>query len=59
MMAASEFVQVVETRQGLKIGCIEEIAWREGFISTSQLAVLAGELAKSSYGQYLGKIVTQ
>jgi len=56
MMAASEFVQVVETRQGLKIGCIEEIAWREGFISTSQLAVLAGELAKSSYGQYLTKL---
>jgi glucose-1-phosphate thymidylyltransferase len=59
MMAASEFVQVVETRQGLKIGCIEEIAWREGFISTSQLAVLAGELAKSSYGQYLSKLVKQ
>jgi glucose-1-phosphate thymidylyltransferase len=59
MMAASEFVQVVETRQGLKIGCIEEIAWREGFISTSQLAVLAGELAKSSYGQYLSKLIPQ
>lgn len=53
MMAASEFVQVVEKRQGLKIGCIEEIAWREGFISTSQLSVLAAELAKSDYGQYL------
>ena len=59
MMAASEFVQVVETRQGLKIGCIEEIAWREGFISTSQLSILAAELAKSTYGQYLGKLIEQ
>jgi glucose-1-phosphate thymidylyltransferase len=53
MMAASEFVEVIEKRQGLKIGCIEEIAWREGFISTSQFSALASELAKSAYGNYL------
>jgi glucose-1-phosphate thymidylyltransferase len=44
LMAAGEFVQVVEKRQGLKVGCIEEIAWRQGFIDTSQLLVLAEQL---------------
>jgi glucose-1-phosphate thymidylyltransferase len=53
MIAAGNFVEVIEKRQGLKIGCIEEIAWREGFIDDAQLARLAGELSKSGYGNYL------
>jgi glucose-1-phosphate thymidylyltransferase len=58
LMAAGEFVQVIEKRQGLKIGCIEEIAWRKGFIDTSQLLNLAEELKKSGYGAYLEQIVS-
>jgi glucose-1-phosphate thymidylyltransferase len=53
MMQAAEFVQVVEDRQGWKIGCIEEVAWRRGFIDDAQLAALAGPLTKSGYGTYL------
>jgi glucose-1-phosphate thymidylyltransferase len=50
---ASEFVRVIEKRQGNKIGCIEEVAYRNGFIDKSQLINIAGELKKSGYGQYL------
>ena len=53
LMAAGQFVQVVEQRQGLKVGCIEEIAWREGFLSDAELAALAEPLRKSGYGDYL------
>lgn len=53
LMQASQFVQVIEERQGLKVGCIEEIAYREGFISQGQLEELANPLLKSGYGQYL------
>ena len=57
LMAAGEFVQVVEKRQGLKVGCIEEIAWRQGFISTDELLSLAKPLAKSGYGKYLIELI--
>jgi glucose-1-phosphate thymidylyltransferase len=53
MMQAAEFVQVVEDRQGWKIGCIEEIAWRRGFIDDDQLESLGRQLIKSGYGEYL------
>lgn len=53
---ASEFVRVIEKRQGTKIGCIEEIAYRNGFINKKQLDTIADELSKSGYGEYLKKI---
>jgi glucose-1-phosphate thymidylyltransferase len=53
MVAAAEFVRVIEERQGFKIGCIEEVAWRAGFIDDDGLRALAGPLTKSGYGDYL------
>ncbi len=58
MMQASEYVKVIEDRQGYKIGCIEEIAWRAGWISDEQLAELAQPLLKSGYGSYLSQLLT-
>lgn len=55
---ASEFVRVIEKRQGTKIGCIEEIAFRNKFINAEQLTVLANHLVKSGYGEYLKKIIS-
>lgn len=57
LLQASQFVHVIETRQGLKIGCIEEIAFRKGFISKEQLLATAEELKKSGYGDYLRRLV--
>jgi glucose-1-phosphate thymidylyltransferase len=56
LMQASQFVQVIEERQGLKIGCIEEIAFRKGFITKERLLEIAKPLEKSGYGQYLNKV---
>jgi glucose-1-phosphate thymidylyltransferase len=53
LMQAASFVQVIEDRQGLKIGCIEEVAYEMGFINASQLEAIAQPLLKSGYGQYL------
>jgi glucose-1-phosphate thymidylyltransferase len=57
LMAAGEFVQVVEQRQGLKIGCVEEIAWRQGWIDDEQLLALAHPLLSSGYGRYLAGLL--
>jgi len=57
LMQASQFVQVIEERQGLKIGCIEEVAYRKGFIDAAQLEKLAKPLVKSGYGDYLMKLL--
>jgi glucose-1-phosphate thymidylyltransferase len=57
MMQASEYVRVIEDRQDFKIGCIEEIAWRAGWISDEQLKALAEPLLKSGYGRYLARIL--
>jgi glucose-1-phosphate thymidylyltransferase len=59
MMQAAEFVRVVEERQGWKIGCIEEIAWRRGFIDDDQLRRLAEPLQKSGYGDYLMRLLDE
>jgi glucose-1-phosphate thymidylyltransferase len=53
MIAAAEYVRVIEERQGLKIGCVEEVAWRAGLISDQQLRELAEPLRRSGYGDYL------
>ena len=53
LMQAGQFIQVIEERQGLKIGCIEEIAWQMGFIDDAQLERLAHKYLKSGYGEYL------
>ena len=57
LMQAGQFVEVIEERQGLKVGCIEEIAWRQGFIDADTLIQIAQPLKKSGYGDYLEKII--
>ncbi len=59
LMQASQFVQVLEQRQGLKVGCIEEEAYRQGFIDKKQLKKLAEPLMKSGYGKYLLDIIEE
>lgn len=57
LLQASQFVEVIESRQGLKIGCIEEIAFKKGFINESQLEAIAQPLLKSGYGKYLLNLI--
>jgi glucose-1-phosphate thymidylyltransferase len=57
LLQAAQFVQTVEERQGLKIGCVEEVAYRMGFISADQVRMLAEPLLKSGYGAYLNRIL--
>ena len=59
LMQAGQFVQVIEERQGMKIGCIEEVAYRMGYINADQLRSIAKPLVKSGYGQYLLNILAQ
>jgi len=59
MMQAAEFVRVIEERQGMKIGCLEEVAWRAGLIDDEQLQALAEPLAKSGYGSYLQSLLDE
>lgn len=57
LMQAGQFIEVIERRQGLKIGCIEEVAWQMGFIDDEQLARLAHHYRKSGYGEYLAMVL--
>jgi glucose-1-phosphate thymidylyltransferase len=57
LIQAQQFVQVIEERQGLKIGCIEEIAHHKGFISDEELREIAQPLLKSGYGKYLMRLL--
>lgn len=59
LLQAAQFVEVIEERQGLKIGCIEEIAYRNGFINQEKLLKSAEKLGKSGYGEYLKRLVNQ
>ena len=57
LQKAGQFVEVIEKRQGLKVGCIEEVAFEQGFIDAAQLEQLAQPLVKSGYGEYLIKLL--
>ena len=59
LLEASNFIHTLEHRQGLKVACPEEIAFRLGYISSDQLRALAGKIAKSTYGQYLLRIIDE
>lgn len=59
LLDASQFIQTIERRQGLKIACLEEIAYRSGYIDANQLEALARPLAKSSYGEYLLRVLSE
>ena len=59
LMQAGQFVQVLEERQGLKVGCIEEVAWRKKFINDNELKQLALSLQKSGYGKYLLNLLSK
>ena len=57
LLDAGVFVRIIEERQGLKVACVEEVAWRMGFIDAHQLKQLAAPLQKSGYGEYLLRIM--
>ncbi|MEI2642897.1 MAG: hypothetical protein V9G10_11355 [Candidatus Nanopelagicales bacterium] len=56
---ASEYVRVLERRQGTKVGCLEELAWRNGWIDAEQLLEIAEPLRKSGYGEYLANLLQE
>ena len=59
LLEASEFVRTIELRQGLKIACVEEVAYRMGYIDVDQLLSLARDFSKSGYGSYLERLVEE
>jgi glucose-1-phosphate thymidylyltransferase len=59
LIEAASFIQTIEKRQGLKVACLEEIAYRQGYIGAEQLRELAGRMGKSSYGQYLVRLLEE
>jgi glucose-1-phosphate thymidylyltransferase len=59
LLEASLFIQTIEKRQGLKVACLEEIAYRQGFIDASQLQALAARMEKSTYGEYLKRVIDE
>jgi glucose-1-phosphate thymidylyltransferase len=59
LLEAAEFIQVLETRQGLKVACLEEVAWRQGWLDRSSLERQSKELGKSSYGAYLRRLLNE
>ncbi len=59
LLKAANFVEVIEQRQGMKIACVEEVAWRMGFIDDSQLEILAGSFGENEYGKYLRRILEE
>ena len=56
-MKISNFIETIEKRQGLKVGCLEEIAYQQGWTSAEKLREVAGPMAKNQYGQYLLKVI--
>ena len=59
LLAASNFIEVIENRQGLKIGCVEEVAYRVGYIDAQQLRALAALLGQTRYGEYLLRVCNE
>ena len=59
LLEASLFIQTIEKRQGLKVACLEEIAFRQGYIDAEQLQALAARMAKSAYGEYLNRVIEE
>ena len=59
LLQAANFIQTIEERQGLKIACVEEVAYRMGYIDAAQVARLAAPLEKSGYGEYLMQVVAE
>jgi glucose-1-phosphate thymidylyltransferase len=59
LLDASNFIEVIENRQGLKIGCVEEVAFRAGYIDSEQLEVLAAPLRQTRYGEYLMRVANE
>ena len=59
MLDASNFIEVIENRQGLKIGCVEEVAFRAGYIDVNQLERLAAALRQTGYGDYLMRVAKE